>query len=173
MLQFTIIGNLGADAKVVTENGKQFVSFNVGHNDRWTDANGVNHESTVWVSCALNGDGGRLLPYLTKGRMVFVQGRGSARVYSSEKARAMVAGLNIMVDRIELVGGQNDAVPRQLYTEDGVLLETAKYYNIDQQVLKNAGYQPGKPFPLRSTDGRTFNVQDGGWIFPTQTGNEQ
>ena len=70
MLQLEIIGNLGADAQVMTSNGKPFVSFNVAHTERWQGEDGVKHEQTQWVSGALNGDGGNLLQYLKKGTTV-------------------------------------------------------------------------------------------------------
>ena len=44
---------------------------------------GTKRESTTWVSCILNGDGGKLLPYLKRGAQVFVEGVGSARCFSS------------------------------------------------------------------------------------------
>lgn len=163
MLKFEIIGNLGADAQVKAENGREFVSFNVGHNERWVDAAGVAHESTIWVSCALNGNGGNLLPYLKKGRCVYVSGRGSARVYSSEKARGYVAGLNIAVDRVELVGANPDQVPRSLITHDGVVVPVSKCYYIGTELLevvRGAGNR------LMSADGREFIVSDNGYVQP-------
>ena len=64
MLQVQVIGNLGADAEVKEFNGSKGVCFNVAHTERWTDEQGTKHENTTWVSCILNGDGGKLLPYL-------------------------------------------------------------------------------------------------------------
>lgn len=164
MLQFQAIGNLGADAKVVNENGKQFVSFNVGHNDRWRGQDGVEHESTTWISCAMNGDGGRLLPFLKKGRLVFVEGKGSARVYSSEKARGMVAGLNIMVDRLELVGAAPDEVPRQLFDNDGVVHQVTRYFCVDRRACYQDGRDDGNPVELHSADGGIFFVNAQGFV---------
>lgn len=166
MLQFQIIGNLGADARVVDQDGRRFVSFNVGHNDRWTDAAGVAHESTTWVSCTLNGDGGKLLPFLTKGRTVFVEGRGSARVFSSEKARAMVAGLNCMVDRIELVGSQPDRIPAQLYTEDGVLVRVVKHFFVDGAADFLKGMKETDTITLLAMDGRRYSCNSVGYLTP-------
>lgn len=77
MLQISIIGRIGANAEVKESDGRKFVSFNVAHSDVFTDANGVRHESTTWVSCALNGDGGNLLPYLVAGALVYVIGDAS------------------------------------------------------------------------------------------------
>lgn len=104
MLQAIIIGNLGADAQVKNVNGNVFVSFNVAHSERWTDEFGNKNEKTIWVSCSLSGDGGKLLKYLKKGQTIYAQGRLSTRVYSSEKARGYVAGINLSIQHIELVG---------------------------------------------------------------------
>lgn len=168
MLQFTILGNLGADARVEEANGHKFVSFAVGHNESWQDADGKAHERTQWISCALNGDGGNLLPYLVKGRTVFVQGRGSARVYSSPKERRMVAGLNLSVDRIELVGSQPDQVPRHLFDADGVMHRVNKAYYVTEDEAKALGVTTEKTAMLQTQDGRLFEVQNHGWITPVK-----
>lgn len=173
MLQFQVIGNLGADAEVKNENGRSFVSFNVGHNDRWTDADGVSHESTTWVSCALNGDGGKLLPYLRKGRCVYVAGRGSARAYSSAKARTFVAGLNIMVDRIELVGASPDGLPRQLVTEDGVVMRVHRAGWVDAADVKSLGIKNGESACLHTPEGEEFVVDNLGWVKPMRSNAEK
>lgn len=128
MNNLQVIGNLGADAQVKNENGKQFVSFNVADSQRWTDANGEAHESTIWVGCALSGDGGNLLQYLKKGTMVFVEGRMKTRVYSSEKARAMVAGIDLSVRHVELLGGRPDEIPSRLFTTSGQMVAVTKHY---------------------------------------------
>ena len=151
MLQFQAIGNLGADAKVVNENGKQFVSFNVGHNDRWRGQDGVEHESTT---------------FLKKGRLVFVEGKGSARVYSSEKARGMVAGLNIMVDRLELVGAAPDEVPRQLFDNDGVVHQVTRYFWTDRKACLPEGPDDARALELHAADGGIFLVGPKGFIRP-------
>jgi len=166
MLKFVVIGNLGSDARIEENNGHKFVSFNVAHNDRFQDANGAVHESITWVSCALNGDGGKLLPFLVKGRQVYVEGKGSTRVYSSPTLRRMVAGLNISVDRIELIGGQVDAVPRSLVDGDGALHSVGKAYFILAEEAKNLGAKKNAPITLNATDGRMFSVDYLGWVAP-------
>lgn len=128
MFRAIIIGNLGSDARVENNNGRPFVSFNVGHNDRYTDSEGNVKETTQWISCALNGDGGKLLPYLKKGKAVYVEGRASTRVFSSEKLRRMVAGLNISVDHLELLPGSTESIPRQVATSEGLLHNVNKAY---------------------------------------------
>lgn len=172
MLQFTVIGNLGADAQVKEDNGKKFVSFNVAHTDRWTDAEGVVHSSTSWVSCALNGDGGRLLEYLKKGKTVYVTGRGSTRVYSSEKERRMVAGVNISVDRLELIGGSADEVPRELYDSNGAMVRVYKVYCLDPMVREDMKAKGCYPVTLQSVRGMHFALDEHGFIMPIQEPTE-
>ena len=58
MLQFQVIGNLGSDAEVKELNGNKAVCFNVAHTERWSQEDGTKRESTTWISCILNGDGG-------------------------------------------------------------------------------------------------------------------
>lgn len=164
MLQFTVIGNLGADARIEESNGRKFVSFNVAHTERWNNSDGTTREATQWVSCALDGDGGNLLPHLKKGRQVYVIGHGSVRVYSSPKERRMVAGLNISVQRLELLGGRVDDVPRRLYDDTGVEHAVNKAYYIATEEAKTLGAKEGTPVMLQSVDGAMFAVNHQGWI---------
>lgn len=173
MFRAIIIGNLGSDAKVESNNGKPFVSFSVGHNDRWTDANGNVKESTQWISCALNGDGGQLLQYLKKGKSVYVEGRCTTRVFSSQKLRCMVAGVNLSVDHLELLAGKpTDEVPRQLGDSNGVLHNVNKAFYIEnEEAEKLLGNE--KEIPMFSTDGRFFLLQRGGWVSPVLQPTEE
>ena len=164
MLQFFVIGNLGGDAEVKEANGRKFVSFRVGHNDVWTDEQGARHESTTWVSCALNGDGGSLLPYLKRGQQVYVSGRGSARVYSSPTERRMVAGLNLSVDKIELVGGRPDGVPRELISKDGAVIRTNKAFFVDPKELESLGVVRDGSGVLFDKGGRSYRVEKQGLV---------
>lgn len=108
MLNLQVIGNLGSDAVVKENNGKKYVTFNVAHTDKYTDEQGVKHEKTTWVSCLWNGDGGRVLPYLTKGACVFAQGPAELRVFDSAKDHCKKAGVSIRIQHLELVGGKKE-----------------------------------------------------------------
>lgn len=166
MLVFEVIGNLGADARVEEVNGRKFVSFNVADSQRWQDAQGNQRESVQWVSCAMDGDGGNLLPHLKSGRLVYVVGRGSARCFSSPKTRRWEAGLNLSVMRVELLGAAPDAVPRNLYDADGVMHRVTKYFNIDPKEAKELGAKKDAPVQLLSSDGRQFLCDYMGWLSP-------
>lgn len=164
MFRAQVIGNLGADAKVEQNNGRPFVSFKVAHNDRYTREDGTVIEKMQWVSCALNGDGGKLLQYLKKGRLVYVEGRASTRVFSSEKERRMVAGVNLSVDHIELLGGAADAVPGRLFDTDGVMHNVSKSYWIDSRehaILIGRGCNF-----LYSVSGEQYKLTPPCWVDP-------
>lgn len=159
MQKLSVIGNLGNDAELrAREDGSKFVTFKVADTSKWTDLKGVVHESTQWISCVLNGDGGKLLQYLKRGVKVYVDGRPSYRVYSSEKERAVKCGVDIAVSSVELCGGSSDDVPRLLVDSDGQAVDVSKHYWTDPK--KHA------LCCLYSVKGRKFLVDANGFIKP-------
>lgn len=130
MIKLSIIGNLGADAEVKNQDGRSYVSFRVAHSERRQQADGTTKETTLWVSCTINGDGGRLLTYLKKGTKVFVSGDADVRLYNSSKDKCLKAGLNCFVRDIELISTNVDAVPRELYDSNGVAHPVTKAYGV-------------------------------------------
>lgn len=166
MFNFTVIGNLGGDAELHNESGTQFLTFRVGHTERHTDSAGNQTESTIWVSCVLNGDGGKLLQYLKKGQKVCVIGDGSLRTYHSKKMQRLIAGANLFVRQIELLGAKPDGVPSALFDEDGVQVNITKYYYAANK----------KSCTLFNRSGEPYQVDANGWVIPpvasTQTGSD-
>lgn len=163
MQRLSIIGNLGSDAEVrAREDNSKFVTFKVADSNRWTDLKGVVHESTQWISCVLNGDGGKILPFLKQGVKVFVEGRPTYRVYSSQKERSVKCGVDIAVSTIELCGGSSDEVPKQLVDADGALVEVSKFFWTSPELHKSC--------MLYSTKGSgTYNVDENGFILPLKS----
>lgn len=155
MLQFTAIGNIGGNAELREENGNKFVTFKVAHNERYTRQDGTSVDTTIWVSCVLNGDGGGLLQYLVKGQLVYVCGEGNVRTYHSKTAGRLVAGIDIRVRQIQLLGSKADDVPKVLFTEDGTAVQTKKYYHTAE----------AKETALFDKQGTKYIVDDNGWIF--------
>lgn len=156
MLQLIIVGNLGADAVVKEANGKKFVSFNVAHTERWTDDQGVIHDTTQWVGCALSGDGGNLLQYLRKGTSIYAIGRVKTRVYSSEQARGFVAGLDLNVQHIELIGSRPDDIPSRLYAPDGSQIDVSKHYWTSQSDYNGQ--------MVYDKSGKRYTIDRDGWV---------
>lgn len=159
MLQQILIGNLGADAEFKSENGHEFTAFRVGHNESWKDSQGNKQTRTQWVDVVMNGKP-NVLPYLKKGTMVFVIGSVSTRIYSSAKDHCMKAGLQISAQRVELLGGTTEAVPRQLVDSQGKIYPVQKWYHVD-----------AKDCTLMSTNGQQFTIDSNGWCYPVAMSN--
>lgn len=129
MLKVELIGNLGADVEVKESNGSKFATFRIADTSRYKTQSGEDKEVTNWIDCSYNNVESKVLPYLKAGVKVFVRGNASLRVYSSKKDRCMKAGLQVSVQEIELCGGNNDTVPRQIIDPvNGAIYDTAKYY---------------------------------------------
>ena len=166
MFKLEVIGNLGADATIKGESGKEFVSFNVAHTDRWTDDAGTKHETTTWVQCIINDTKSKVCQYLVKGKTVYVRGSARLRVYSSEKERRMVAGVTLNVQDIELIGGQVDEVPRKLNDDKGLLYPIYKAYYIDPRL-------DPKPSQLMDSQLHLYNVDNNGFVTRQPAENAQ
>lgn len=58
MIETIMIGNIGQDARVIRNNGSEFISFSVAHTDRYKDrSTGQVVEDTTWVSVTQDGNG--------------------------------------------------------------------------------------------------------------------
>lgn len=156
MFLSTVIGNVGADAQVQSKDGREFVTFRVAHNEVWNDQAGVQHSSTIWVDCIMNGHP-KVTEFLKAGTQVAVVGTTTLRTYSSEKQRAIVAGASIRVESVQLLGGATDVVPRRLYDDKGGMHEVFKIYYTDVMECQ-----------LQSQRGERFNVDEDGYITRVQ-----
>ena len=157
MFKSIVIGNLGADAQVKESNGFKFVTFRVAHTESYTDQSGQKHESTTWIDCIMSNAESKVVPYLKKGTKVYVSGNCSLRVFSSAKYRQMMAGVQINVQNVELLGGSTDEVPRQLVDANGVIHQIGKFY-----------FAEVKGVTLYSMSGQEFDVDKEGWVKPRQ-----
>jgi len=100
----TIFGRLTKDAQVrTTATNKQVVSFSVALNDSYKNKQGERVEQTTFFDCAY-----WLTPkvadFLTKGTMVELTGRVSARAWQGSDGEPK-AGLNFVASQIKLHGG--------------------------------------------------------------------
>jgi single-strand DNA-binding protein len=79
MIEFKIIGNLGADAVLNTANARPIINFAVCHSESWRKRNG--EEKKYWVDCAYFIDNPELLALLKKGSLVYVAGTPNVGVH--------------------------------------------------------------------------------------------
>lgn len=161
MFRIETIGNLGGDAEIKNDNGRQYVQFSVADTRRYKKEDGTEVEQTNWISCFYRNVDSEVVKFLKKGTRVFIRGNGETRLFSSAKDRMMKAGVSINVSEIELVGGvQSDTVPRELALPSGQLIPVYKYYYVDIRNL------PEKPSVLYDRKGQPYNVADTGFITP-------
>ena len=99
MVSIEVIGNIGADAKIVDYQGTKFVSFNVCDNRK---VNG--QEQSMWYGCNINKVNENLMKYLVKGQQVFVRGVPRYRIFDSAIHRCKCVAVDIFVNDIQLVG---------------------------------------------------------------------
>lgn len=121
MVNIEIIGNIGADAKVVNYNGSQFVSFNVCDNRKVND-----QEISMWYGCNINKCNENLFKYLKKGQQVFVRGIPRYRIFDSALHRCKCVAVDILVNDIQLIG----SAPKQEQNqqEDNAVEEQPEVY---------------------------------------------
>lgn len=94
MFTISIIGNLGSDAvERKTANGKSIMTFSV--------AAQKGEKNAIWVNVVANLQDG-LIPYLKKGRQVFVTGHGDVGTYNG------TPDIKLSATYIALCGGKMD-----------------------------------------------------------------
>lgn len=159
-----VIGNLGADAEVVTSNGQSFISLSIADSRKFKKQDGTEVTQTNWVDAIISNADHPVLPYLKQGVKVCVIGNSSLRVYSSKKDRMMKAGQTIHVLSIELCGGSSDEVPRQLIDpETGLMHSVFKFFYVDPGTFPQA-ISPGKK--LTDQKGREYVMNETGLVTP-------
>lgn len=99
-----IIGRLTKDAQVrTTSQDRQVVNFTVAVSDSYRNKQGERVEQTAYFDCAYWLSTG-IAPYLTKGSLVELSGRVSARAWSGKDGQPY-AGLNFHTSQIKFYGG--------------------------------------------------------------------
>jgi single-strand DNA-binding protein len=112
MLKLQIIGNIGKDAEQKQVGDKTVINFSVCHTENWKDKDGNKCSKATWVECAQWTEKVGLLPYLTKGTMVYVEGVPEASAYQNKEGTA-VGTIRLKVGAIQLLGGnKNESAPQ-------------------------------------------------------------
>ncbi len=81
-----LIGRLGKDPDLrYTPAGKAVATFTMATSDNWTGEDGQKKESTVWHNIVAWGKQAEIIKeYMSKGRMLYVEGRISNRSYDDK-----------------------------------------------------------------------------------------
>ena len=102
-----IIGNLGSEPEMrYTPSGRPVTSFRVATNWRYTTAEGERREETEWFSVVSWGKlAEQCNQYLTKGRLVFVEGRLRLRTWEGQDGQKRSRN-EIVAERVKFLDRQ-------------------------------------------------------------------
>jgi single-strand DNA-binding protein len=121
MINLTMIGNLGTDARINETNGRKAISFAVAHNVEFKDAKGQEIKRTTWVNCTIwkeQGQSAKIKEYLLSGTKVWIEGEPSVRTYKNKEG-ITVAAMDVNVRRVELLSAkQQEQAPEPAQASD-------------------------------------------------------
>ncbi len=109
-----IAGYLGGDPEMrFTSDGRPVTNFSVATNRKWTGADGDLKEETTWFRVAAWGKQAETCnEYLSKGRLVLVEGRVKASAYVNKDGEA-AASLELTASNVRFLGfGKNGGSDR-------------------------------------------------------------
>ena len=104
MIKVFIIGNLGGDAETRDAGESQVAQFSVASTRKFTDRSGQVKEETEWMRVEYWNPGG-VLPYLTKGQQVFVEGRYRTEKYADRDGCERTA-VKVIASSVQLLGSK-------------------------------------------------------------------
>ena len=103
-----VVGHLGRDPELrYTSGGQSVCSFSVATSRSWTDQSGQPQEKTTWFRVTAWGKLGELCnQYLTKGRLVLVEGEVDASAWSAQTGEPR-ASLELTARNVRFLGGRD------------------------------------------------------------------
>ena len=109
MNRVTLIGHLGSDAEL-RGSDRPVLALSLATSETWRDReSGERQERTTWHRVVKFGAGvEQLAGYLTKGRLIAVEGSIRIRQYTDRDGEARTA-YEIVADHIELLGARRDS----------------------------------------------------------------
>lgn len=106
MIKVFIIGNLGGDAETRDAGESQVAQFSVASTRKFSDRSGQVKEETEWMRVEYWNPGG-VLPYLTKGQQVFVEGRYRTERYADRDGCEKTA-VKVIASSVQLLGSKSE-----------------------------------------------------------------
>ena len=123
-----IIGNLGRDPEMrYLPNGKAVTNLNVASNRVFNDSQGQKVTETTWFRVTAWGAmGENCNQYLTKGRLVYIEGRlnpdpvtGGPKIFTNDGGKAG-ASYEVTADLVKFLSGRSEAQTAAGGFSDGV-----------------------------------------------------
>ena len=120
-----VVGHLGRDPEMkYTQDGTPVTSFSIATTRKWTGKDGQPAEETTWFRVAVWGKLGETCnQYLSKGRLVLVEGTISASAYKSREGEAR-ASLELRASTVRFLGGHAEGEAKGDATGPAVSMKT-------------------------------------------------
>jgi single-strand DNA-binding protein len=102
-----LVGNLGADPELkYTPSNRPVCNLSIATNEVWKDKSGQKQEKTEWHRVNVWGEPAEnCSKYLSKGRMVYVEGRLQTRKWQDKEGKDRYS-TEVVADRVVFLGGQ-------------------------------------------------------------------
>jgi single-strand DNA-binding protein len=107
-----VVGHLGRDPEMrYTPDGTPVTTFSIATTRKWTNAAGEPQERTTWFRVSAWRKLAELCnQYLTKGRLVLVEGDIDASAWSDKTSGEARASLELRARNVRFLGGRGDRV---------------------------------------------------------------
>ncbi len=117
--RMTVIGNLGSEPEMrFTPSGRPVTSFRIATNWRYTTAEGERKEETEWFSVVAWGKlAEQCNQFLTKGRLVYVEGRLRLRTWEGQDGQKRARN-EIIADRVKFLDRQGAPATGEIKAEE-------------------------------------------------------
>ena len=105
-----IIGHLGRDPEMrALPSGQQVANFSLATSRRYKDRDGNRKDETEWHNIVVFGKQAEIAgQYLTKGKMVFVEGRIQTRSWDDKESGKKQYKTEIICDNFQMLGSKGD-----------------------------------------------------------------
>ena len=105
-----LVGNLGRDPEMrALPSGQQVANFALATSRRYKDRDGNRKDATEWHNIVVFGKQAEIAgQYLTKGRMVFVEGRIQTRSWDDKESGKKQYKTEIICENFQMLGSKGD-----------------------------------------------------------------
>ena len=105
-----LVGNLGRDPEMrALPSGQQVANFSLATSRRYKDRDGNRKDETEWHNIVVYGKQAEIAgQYLTKGKMVFVEGRIQTRSWDDKESGKKQYKTEIICDNFQMLGSKGD-----------------------------------------------------------------
>ena len=105
-----LIGNLGRDPEIrTTTSGQNVATLNLATSRKWTGKDGQRRDETEWHRVVVWGRQAEIAgQYLTKGRLIYVEGRIQTRSWDDRQTGEKKYTTEIVCDNFQMLGGRSD-----------------------------------------------------------------